>query len=144
MKQISEGSSKESKQALVEKNVLVAEEKWTRQERIARERVNELYAPFNEAKKAKRWDDERECFLDPQGNPIVDPKKVDFDALVTEMMKKKEEETIDENVEKMIEKLKMTTEEAMKSEKTEINTQTESSESSNKNESMGNDDEFGK
>ncbi|MFS7929724.1 putative transcription factor interactor and regulator CCHC(Zn) family [Helianthus anomalus] len=28
------------------------------------------------------WDKERECFVDPQGNPAVDPDKVDFKALV--------------------------------------------------------------
>ncbi|MFS7911809.1 hypothetical protein Hanom_Chr02g00122431 [Helianthus anomalus] len=80
-KQISEGSSKERKQALV-KSALVANIRWSRQEQIARERINELYDPFDEAKNANRWDEERECFLDPQGNPMVDLKKVDFDALV--------------------------------------------------------------
>ncbi|MFS7978799.1 hypothetical protein Hanom_Chr10g00919681 [Helianthus anomalus] len=110
MKQLSEGSLKESKQAFV-KSVLVAEVKWTRQERIARERVNELYDPFNEAKKAKRWDDERECFLEPQGNPVVDPKKVDFDALVAVIptagefySMRKAEKDYEENLEKCIKK----------------------------------------
>ncbi|MFS8002215.1 hypothetical protein Hanom_Chr13g01199471 [Helianthus anomalus] len=98
MKQISEGSSKERKQALAviqddegfnwnkyipkEKSVWVANIRWTRQEQIACERINELYDPFDEAKKANKLDEERECFLDSQGNPVVDPKKVDFDALV--------------------------------------------------------------
>ncbi|KAJ0643074.1 putative transcription factor interactor and regulator CCHC(Zn) family [Helianthus annuus] len=97
-KQISEGSSKEKKQALMtiqydegfnwnkyipkETSALVATIEWSRQEHVARERINELYGPFNEAKEVNRWDAERECFLDPQGNPMVDPKKVDFDALI--------------------------------------------------------------
>ncbi|MFS7894763.1 hypothetical protein Hanom_Chr09g00800521 [Helianthus anomalus] len=35
-----------------------------------------------EAKRADRWDDERKCFVDPQGNPTVDPDMVDSKALV--------------------------------------------------------------
>ncbi|MFS8023504.1 hypothetical protein Hanom_Chr16g01452221 [Helianthus anomalus] len=35
-----------------------------------------------EAKDAKRWDNERKCYLDPKGNPTVDPDVVDFEALV--------------------------------------------------------------
>ncbi|XP_021991474.1 uncharacterized mitochondrial protein AtMg00810-like [Helianthus annuus] len=29
-----------------------------------------------------RWSKEKECYVDPQGNPTVDPKKVDLEALV--------------------------------------------------------------
>ncbi|MFS7903784.1 hypothetical protein Hanom_Chr01g00028141 [Helianthus anomalus] len=29
-----------------------------------------------------RWSVDKECFVDPKGNPIVDPDKVDFEALV--------------------------------------------------------------
>ncbi|MFS7990849.1 hypothetical protein Hanom_Chr11g01063721 [Helianthus anomalus] len=29
-----------------------------------------------------RWSKEKECFVDPNGNPTVDPNKVDFEALV--------------------------------------------------------------
>ncbi|MFS7911808.1 hypothetical protein Hanom_Chr02g00122421 [Helianthus anomalus] len=65
---------------------------------------------------------------------------------VTEM-KMKKEETIDEKVEKVTEmmmKMKVTAEEAVRTEKIKVNTQTNSSESSNKDESMGNNDENGK
>ncbi|MFS7966369.1 hypothetical protein Hanom_Chr09g00772931 [Helianthus anomalus] len=43
--------------------------------------IRKLYAPFKEAQKANRWDAERESYLDPQDNPVVDPKKVDFDEV---------------------------------------------------------------
>ncbi|MFS7912936.1 hypothetical protein Hanom_Chr02g00135721 [Helianthus anomalus] len=41
--------------------------------------LNKLYDPLKEA---KRWDAEKECYLDPQGNPVVDPDKVDFNVAV--------------------------------------------------------------
>ncbi|MFS7966235.1 hypothetical protein Hanom_Chr09g00771491 [Helianthus anomalus] len=30
----------------------------------------------------KKWDSEYECYVDPKGNPTVDPDEVDFEALV--------------------------------------------------------------
>ncbi|MFS7953568.1 hypothetical protein Hanom_Chr07g00620231 [Helianthus anomalus] len=159
--------------------------KWQRS--FARGEINKLYDPFDEAKEAKRWDVERECYLDPQGNPVVDPNKVDFNAVVAviptceqfytrskiekdyeenlykrikevfyatltkvmELRKKKEEE-----VEKLVDKLKKTigeadenqlkidedqkqmTEESKVPDKTEVKIQTESSESSNNEENI--------
>ncbi|MFS7937750.1 hypothetical protein Hanom_Chr05g00431391 [Helianthus anomalus] len=44
--------------------------------------LSELYNVFIEAKRENIWDKERECLVDPQGNPTVDPQKVDFEALV--------------------------------------------------------------
>ncbi|KAJ0789490.1 putative transcription factor interactor and regulator CCHC(Zn) family [Helianthus annuus] len=65
-----------------EGHALVAEvevdKRWQRD--FARHEIEKLYVPFKEAHRANRWDDERECYLDPQGNPVVDPKKVDFNA----------------------------------------------------------------
>ncbi|XP_021971547.1 putative protein tag-278 [Helianthus annuus] len=78
-KQIGEGSSKEKSRALV---VIQDYEgyDWSKRDNASFE-IRKLYAPFKEAQKAKRWDAERECYFDPQGNPVVDPKKVDFDAV---------------------------------------------------------------
>ncbi|MFS7978380.1 hypothetical protein Hanom_Chr10g00914851 [Helianthus anomalus] len=45
-------------------------------------RLSEVYKVFMEEKDAKRWDDERKCYLDPKGNLTVDPDVVDFEALV--------------------------------------------------------------
>ncbi|MFS7912860.1 hypothetical protein Hanom_Chr02g00134841 [Helianthus anomalus] len=97
-KQISEGSSKERKQALVvtqederfnwnkyipkDKVALVAEVGPTREECQARMRLSAVYKVFMEAKDAKRRDNEKKCYLDSQGNSAVDPDVVDFEALV--------------------------------------------------------------
>ncbi|MFS8024479.1 hypothetical protein Hanom_Chr16g01463741 [Helianthus anomalus] len=35
-----------------------------------------------EAKGDRIWDDERKCYLDPEGNLVIDPDVVDFEALV--------------------------------------------------------------
>ncbi|KAJ0714031.1 putative transcription factor interactor and regulator CCHC(Zn) family [Helianthus annuus] len=37
--------------------------------------------PEKDAVGAERWSEELECYLDPYGNPVVDPAKVDFDAV---------------------------------------------------------------
>ncbi|XP_022040499.1 uncharacterized protein LOC110943049 [Helianthus annuus] len=55
-------------------------DKWWRRDR-ARWEIGKLYAPFQEAQRAERWSEELECYLDPYGNPVVDPAKVDFDAV---------------------------------------------------------------
>ncbi|MFS7912486.1 hypothetical protein Hanom_Chr02g00130511 [Helianthus anomalus] len=95
---VDESSSKERKQALVvtqddegfnwnkyipkEKVALVAEVRASREERHVRMRLSDVYEVFMEAKHGDRWDDERKCFVDPQGNLAVDPDVVDFKALV--------------------------------------------------------------
>ncbi|MFS7955063.1 hypothetical protein Hanom_Chr07g00638151 [Helianthus anomalus] len=123
-KQIDEGSSKERKKALV---------------------VTQDDEGFNWIKyipKEKHALVAEKCYTDPQGNPVVDTKSVDYNALldviptaeelytkkfedknyvpnmkkrIREVMlaslKKKEEEVIEKNVDKMVEELKKTTEE---------------------------------
>ncbi|MFS7915714.1 hypothetical protein Hanom_Chr02g00168491 [Helianthus anomalus] len=44
--------------------------------------LSDVYAVFIEAKQLNRWDKERKCFVDPQGNLTVDPQTVDFEALI--------------------------------------------------------------
>ncbi|XP_035835782.1 uncharacterized protein LOC118484014 [Helianthus annuus] len=61
---------------------MVAEIKQSREERHARIRLDEVYDAYKEATQAGRWSKEKECFVDPQGNPTVDPETVDFEALV--------------------------------------------------------------
>ncbi|MFS8024247.1 putative transcription factor interactor and regulator CCHC(Zn) family [Helianthus anomalus] len=143
--QIEEGSSREKKQAYVmiqddegfnldkyieeekkEKKVLVAEFKESREENHARRYLSDVYKAFTEARWVNRWSEEKECFIDPKENPIVDPKKVDFKALVAAIptvgvwCKGLEEilnyrQKVDEGIKKVIyaslEKKKMTVEE---------------------------------
>ncbi|MFS7929549.1 hypothetical protein Hanom_Chr04g00333781 [Helianthus anomalus] len=56
-------------------------------------------------KSTKRWDGEREYFVDPQGNPTVDPQKEKFEVL----KKKTLEEIVDES-RKMVDELKSSAE----------------------------------
>ncbi|MFS8024219.1 hypothetical protein Hanom_Chr16g01460651 [Helianthus anomalus] len=102
--------SKGEKQALVV--ALVAEVRFSREEGIARRRLDEVYQAFKDVKQAKRWDDERKCYLNPQGNPTVDPMNVDFDALLAAIptfvefySKIKVDKNLVEEVEKHIEKV---------------------------------------
>ncbi|MFS7966477.1 hypothetical protein Hanom_Chr09g00774191 [Helianthus anomalus] len=73
----------------------------------------------------KRWD-AGECYLDPQGNPVVDPKKVDFKAVIdffptcdTFYMRRSKEKDYETNlykrlkeIEKLVEEVKKTAGEA--------------------------------
>ncbi|KAJ0791814.1 putative transcription factor interactor and regulator CCHC(Zn) family [Helianthus annuus] len=97
-KQIEERSSKDRKQAMVvihddegfnwnkyiqkEKHALVAEFKESREENHARMYLSEVYKACIKAKRENRWSKEKECFVDPKGNAIVDPQKADFEVLV--------------------------------------------------------------
>ncbi|KAJ0549600.1 putative transcription factor interactor and regulator CCHC(Zn) family [Helianthus annuus] len=97
-KQIDEGPSKERKQGLFtiqedegfnwnkyipkEKLAMVAEFKQSREECHVQMYLSEVYKAFIKAKRENRWDRQRECFVNSQGNPIVDPQKVDFEARV--------------------------------------------------------------
>ncbi|XP_021986066.2 trichohyalin-like [Helianthus annuus] len=47
----------------------------------ARWEIGKLDEPFKEAQRAKRWNEELECYMDPRGNPVVDPSKVDLKAV---------------------------------------------------------------
>ncbi|KAF5754545.1 putative transcription factor interactor and regulator CCHC(Zn) family [Helianthus annuus] len=61
---------------------MITEIKESREERHARLRLDVVYDAYKEATLAGKWNKEKECFVDPQGNPTVDPMKVDFEALV--------------------------------------------------------------
>ncbi|MFS7979960.1 hypothetical protein Hanom_Chr10g00933801 [Helianthus anomalus] len=105
-----------------------------------------------------RWDTQRECYLDKDGNPVVDPKIVDFDAHVKsiptsaglyktkkeEPKKKYVEEIIDLNQEMTTKNLKKMADKAMMAKQNKVETQTESTESSQKDKSRGKDGENGK
>ncbi|KAJ0780763.1 hypothetical protein HanPI659440_Chr06g0241461 [Helianthus annuus] len=60
----------------------MAEIKQSREERHARLRLDDVYDAYKEATLAGRWSKEKECYVDPQGNSTVDPKKVDLQALI--------------------------------------------------------------
>ncbi|MFS7985437.1 hypothetical protein Hanom_Chr11g00998361 [Helianthus anomalus] len=61
---------------------MVVEFKQSREERHARMRLDKVYDAYKEATRANRWSQEKECYVDPQGNPTIDTNEVDFEALV--------------------------------------------------------------
>ncbi|MFS7972047.1 hypothetical protein Hanom_Chr09g00840011 [Helianthus anomalus] len=114
----------------------------SREERHARMRLDDVYDAYKEATGANIWSEEKECFVDPNGNPTVDPNKFG----------KEEEDIVDEsqNLVEEVKKAESKTEEAIAEKKqvfeedqiqkvkevevpdTEVITQTESSEMLNK------------
>ncbi|MFS7976755.1 hypothetical protein Hanom_Chr10g00896141 [Helianthus anomalus] len=150
--------------------------------RSACRRLDVVYDIFKEARTAKRWDEQRKCYLDPQGNPSVVLKIVNFEVLDAaiptvrefyskikedknyeeevekrikrvinasveksiETLKKSVVEIIDEIQKRMDEIMKKTSDKTIMADQTEVKIQTESTESSNKVKSVGNNDEIGK
>ncbi|MFS7993817.1 hypothetical protein Hanom_Chr12g01098561 [Helianthus anomalus] len=43
-----------------------------------------------EEKRAKRWDADRECYLDPMGNIAIDSRTLDFDAMIQQIAEEEE------------------------------------------------------
>ncbi|KAJ0567523.1 hypothetical protein HanIR_Chr06g0285801 [Helianthus annuus] len=56
----------------------------------AQTRMSRIYNTYKEAKRAKRWDADRECYLDPQGNIAVDPDSISVDALIQQFAEEEE------------------------------------------------------
>ncbi|XP_022031908.1 golgin subfamily A member 6-like protein 22 [Helianthus annuus] len=81
----------------------------------AQTRISRIYNTYKEAKRAKRWDADRECYLDPQGNIAVNPDSISVDALIQQFAEEEEEEARqkewwgggEEKVEEKEEKVKM-------------------------------------
>ncbi|MFS7937066.1 hypothetical protein Hanom_Chr05g00423151 [Helianthus anomalus] len=65
-----------------EKWLLVVEIKRSREEEEARDYLSYVYDAYKEARWAKRWDIEKDKYVDPKGNRTADPDEVDFEALV--------------------------------------------------------------
>ncbi|MFS7936169.1 hypothetical protein Hanom_Chr05g00412311 [Helianthus anomalus] len=65
-----------------ELKALVAEFKQSREEEQARGYLRKEYKKYREARWANRWNEEKECCVDPEGNLTTDPDEVDFKVLV--------------------------------------------------------------
>ncbi|KAJ0763777.1 putative transcription factor interactor and regulator CCHC(Zn) family [Helianthus annuus] len=72
----------ERKEKKEQKWVLMAEIKRSREEEEARGYLDNVYDAYKEARQARRWDVEKECYVDSKGNTTVDPDEADFEALV--------------------------------------------------------------
>ncbi|MFS7946238.1 hypothetical protein Hanom_Chr06g00533671 [Helianthus anomalus] len=51
-----------------------------------------IYAAWKEAKRANRWDPDRKCYLDPNGNIIVEPSSVEVKTLIKSIEETEETE----------------------------------------------------
>ncbi|MFS7912644.1 hypothetical protein Hanom_Chr02g00132331 [Helianthus anomalus] len=49
------------------------ERTYIRRKMLALHMKDKIYASWKESKRARRWDPDRECYLDPKGNVIVEP-----------------------------------------------------------------------
>ncbi|MFS8022483.1 hypothetical protein Hanom_Chr16g01439951 [Helianthus anomalus] len=81
---------------------MVVEVRQSHEERHANMRLDDVYDAYKEATQAGRWSKEKECFVDPQGNPTVDPEKVEEGIrkviyVSLEKKKKTVEEIVDES-----------------------------------------------
>ncbi|MFS8018119.1 hypothetical protein Hanom_Chr15g01388391 [Helianthus anomalus] len=52
--------------------------------------MSRIYYTFKESKRAMRWDADRECYLDPNGNIAVDPDSISFEALIQQIADEEE------------------------------------------------------
>ncbi|KAJ0808628.1 putative transcription factor interactor and regulator CCHC(Zn) family [Helianthus annuus] len=66
------------------------EEKYIGRRMKAQTRMIKISKKFTEAKRAKRWDPDRECYLDPMGNIAIDSRTLDFDAMIQQVAEEEE------------------------------------------------------
>ncbi|MFS7936380.1 hypothetical protein Hanom_Chr05g00414901 [Helianthus anomalus] len=67
---------------------------------------DKIYAAWKEAKRARRWDPDHECYLDPKGNMIVEPSSVKVETLIKSIAADEEQREIDAAKKAEEEKLK--------------------------------------
>ncbi|MFS7934778.1 hypothetical protein Hanom_Chr05g00395681 [Helianthus anomalus] len=58
------------------------ERTYIRRKMLALHTKDKIYATWKEAKRANRWDPDREFYLDPKGNMIVEPSSVEVETLI--------------------------------------------------------------
>ncbi|MFS7966061.1 hypothetical protein Hanom_Chr09g00769471 [Helianthus anomalus] len=136
------------------------EKAYIRQKLIAQTIKQKIYEAWKEAKGAKRWDPDRECYLDPKGNICVEPSSVDVETLKKSVQERKEQEKlkrerekakkvdngiIDTTKEMTAENLRKMADKVLMAKALEVNSKSASSpESSSKVSSSGSNNESGK
>ncbi|MFS7976764.1 putative transcription factor interactor and regulator CCHC(Zn) family [Helianthus anomalus] len=58
------------------------EQKYKYRKMMAEIRIIRISGIYLEAKRARRWDPDRECYLDPYGNIAIDDKTLDLEAII--------------------------------------------------------------
>ncbi|KAJ0490443.1 putative transcription factor interactor and regulator CCHC(Zn) family [Helianthus annuus] len=69
---------------------------YNRRKLLAQTMKTRIYNTWKEAKKARRWDTDRECYLDPKGNIVVEPSSVDVETLIKSIAEAEEQRKIDD------------------------------------------------
>ncbi|MFS7953405.1 hypothetical protein Hanom_Chr07g00618221 [Helianthus anomalus] len=69
---------------------------YIRRKLLAQTMKTRIYNNWKEAKKAKRWDPDRECYLDLKGNICVEPSSVDVETLIKSIAETEEQRKIDD------------------------------------------------
>ncbi|KAM0046020.1 putative transcription factor interactor and regulator CCHC(Zn) family [Helianthus debilis subsp. tardiflorus] len=72
------------------------ESTYNRERAMALHMKKKIYEAWKEAKKAKRLDPDRECYLDPKGNILVDASSVDVETLMKSILSAEEQFKIDD------------------------------------------------
>ncbi|XP_021979105.1 triadin-like [Helianthus annuus] len=72
------------------KDTRTEEEKFVNRRMKAQTKVSRIYTIYKEAKLARRWDPDRECYLDPQGNITIDPSSLSVDAIIQQYAEEEE------------------------------------------------------
>ncbi|MFS7905571.1 hypothetical protein Hanom_Chr01g00049231 [Helianthus anomalus] len=129
---------------------------YNRERSMAQRMKKRIYDTYKEAKKARRWDPDRECYLDSKGNiciKIDDAKRAEKERLKEEsrqrylksLEQKKDEGIIDTTKEMTTENLKKMADQALMAKALEVDSKSaSSSESSGKVSSSGSENESGK
>ncbi|MFS8024341.1 hypothetical protein Hanom_Chr16g01462101 [Helianthus anomalus] len=68
---------------------------YNRERCLAQRQKKKIYEAYKEAKKAKRWDPDRECYLDPKGNICIDLTTIDVETLMKSIPPVEEQIKID-------------------------------------------------
>ncbi|MFS7929766.1 hypothetical protein Hanom_Chr04g00336341 [Helianthus anomalus] len=72
------------------KDTRTEEQKYTYRKMIAQSIKDRNYRAWKEAKRANKWDPDRECYLDQKGNIIVEPSTLIVETLI-ESLKQEDE-----------------------------------------------------
>ncbi|XP_035838279.1 ELKS/Rab6-interacting/CAST family member 1-like [Helianthus annuus] len=72
------------------KDTRTEEEKYVSRKSLALTMKDRHFRAWKEAKSAKRWDADRECYLDPKGNILVEPSTLLVETLIEQIAEEEE------------------------------------------------------
>ncbi|XP_022024576.1 paramyosin-like [Helianthus annuus] len=72
------------------KDTRTEEVKYVNGKMLAQCMKDKIYRTWKEAKSTKRWDADRECYLDPKGNIVVEPSSISVETLIKQIAEEEE------------------------------------------------------